>query len=65
MAEPLPPAWPMRRVVSPCKGICIIDNKGSNLCIGCKRTIDEIGRWPMMEDAERQKIVDQLRTRKF
>jgi predicted Fe-S protein YdhL (DUF1289 family) len=64
MAEPAPPPFPSRRVMSPCKGICVIDGK-TRLCVGCKRTIDEIARWPMIEDPERQKIVDSLRTRKL
>ena len=54
-----------RRVMSPCIGICMIDPKGSGLCLGCKRTIEEIGRWAMLDDSERQKILDQLPQRKY
>jgi predicted Fe-S protein YdhL (DUF1289 family) len=50
--------------MSPCIGICTID-RISNLCLGCKRTIAEIGRWQMLEDPERQKIIDDLPRRKF
>ena len=64
MAEPASPTYASRRVMSPCKSICIMDAK-SNLCIGCKRTIDEVARWPMIEDAERQRIIDSLKTRKL
>ena len=32
---------------------------------GCKRMIDEIGRWAMLEDPERQAIIDQLPGRKL
>ena len=64
MADPAPPTYASRRVMSPCKSICIMDAK-SNLCIGCKRTIDEVARWPMMNDDERQKVVDSLKTRKL
>ena len=39
--------------MSPCIGICVIDPKGSNLCLGCKRTLGEIGRWQAMDDVER------------
>lgn len=53
-----------RRVMSPCIGICKLDQK-SGLCIGCKRTIEEIGRWAMLDDPARQAIVDQLPTRKL
>ena len=54
---------PLRRVMSPCIGICTIDRK-SGFCLGCKRTIDEIGRWAMLDDPERQAIIDQLPGRK-
>jgi hypothetical protein len=53
-----------RRVVSPCIGICKLDQK-SGFCIGCKRTIEEIGRWAMLDDPARQAIIDQLPTRKL
>ena len=49
--------------MSPCIGICTIDRK-SGFCLGCKRTIDEIGRWVIMDDTERRKILDVLPTRK-
>jgi predicted Fe-S protein YdhL (DUF1289 family) len=58
-------AAPARRVLSPCIGICMIDPKGSGLCLGCKRTVEEIGRWAMLDDIERQKILDQLPARKY
>ena len=64
MADPAPPTYAARRVMSPCKSICIMDTK-SNLCVGCKRTIDEIGRWVMLEDPQRQAIIDQLPGRKY
>ena len=62
MAESQSPAPPVRRVMSPCKGICIMDAK-SSLCIGCKRTIDEVARWPMMDDDERRRVIEALKTR--
>ena len=58
-----PPPRPPR-VVSPCIGICTIEAR-SPYCIGCKRTIDEIGRWVVMDDAERRRILDELPTRTF
>ena len=51
-------------MLSPCIGICVIDQKTS-LCLGCKRTIAEIGRWQMMDDESRQAVIDQLRQRKI
>ena len=65
MSEPASAPQPIRRVMSPCIGICVIDPKGSNLCLGCKRTLGEIGRWQAMDDVERQKVIDDLPGRKF
>jgi predicted Fe-S protein YdhL (DUF1289 family) len=31
-----------------------------NLCLGCKRTLDEIARWGMMNDQEREQILAEL-----
>ncbi len=55
-------ATPARRVLSPCIGICTLDPK-SGWCLGCKRTVDEIARWMAMDNAARQKVIDQLPTR--
>ncbi|KAB7647985.1 DUF1289 domain-containing protein [Polymorphobacter fuscus] len=49
-------------VVSPCTNVCRIDRR-SGWCEGCRRTVDEITRWPRADDAERQAILDQLPTR--
>ncbi len=64
MGDPASPPYAARRVMSPCKSICIMDAK-SDMCIGCKRTIAEIARWPMMNDDERRTVVDSLKTRKL
>jgi predicted Fe-S protein YdhL (DUF1289 family) len=54
---------PLRRVMSPCIGICMLDPK-SGFCLGCKRNIEEIGRWAMLDDNQRKTILDQLPGRK-
>jgi hypothetical protein len=36
---------------------------GRGLCLGCKRTLDEIARWGAMSDAEREKILGELKGR--
>ena len=33
------------------------------LCLGCRRTLDEIARWAGMSDAEREKILAALPAR--
>lgn len=42
--QPAPP-------LTPCIGICRMDETG--LCIGCRRTLDEIARWGTLSDEER------------
>ena len=34
-----------------------------NLCLGCKRTLDEIARWGAMSDTEREGILKELENR--
>jgi uncharacterized protein len=36
---------------------------GRGLCIGCKRTLDEIARWGGMTDQERDRIMAELPNR--
>jgi predicted Fe-S protein YdhL (DUF1289 family) len=43
-------------VPSPCINICRIDRR-SGWCEGCHRTVDEITRWPLADDAERRAIL--------
>ena len=57
-------AAPVRRVMSPCIGICTLDSR-SGYCVGCKRTVDEIARWMTLDDPSRQQIIDQLPARKL
>lgn len=45
-----------RAVLTPCIGVCTIDEHGT--CHGCLRTLDEIGAWLQMGDAERQRMMD-------
>ncbi len=45
-----------RAVLSPCIGICAIDEAG--LCAGCRRTALEIARWPTMNDDERLHLME-------
>ena len=54
-----PIASPMR---SPCNQICVV-HPGLRLCIGCGRSLDEIGRWIELSDAERSRIMAQLPAR--
>lgn len=46
-------------VPSPCVNICRID-PGSNLCRGCRRTLDEIAAWSSLADADKRRVWQQL-----
>jgi len=43
-------------IQTPCIKVCEID-PASGLCAGCGRTLQEIGRWGAMSDAERAAIM--------
>jgi hypothetical protein len=49
-------------IQTPCIKMCTIDGT-SGLCAGCGRTLDEIGRWGAMGDAERAAIIAALPAR--
>jgi predicted Fe-S protein YdhL (DUF1289 family) len=47
---------------SPCIKVCVIDPV-DGLCEGCRRSRHEIARWTSYTDAERSRIMAELRTR--
>ncbi len=56
-----PPAQ-QSATLSPCVQICRIDPL-LRLCLGCGRTLDEIGRWSKLTDPQRLMVMGQLPTR--
>jgi uncharacterized protein len=40
-------------MITPCNNICRLDK--TDICIGCGRTIEEIGFWKEFDDQQRQK----------
>ena len=44
---------------SPCVKICTYDPE-RGLCLGCGRTLEEIGAWYAMSDAGRRAIMEKL-----
>ena len=46
-------------MISPCTNVCRIDRR-SGFCEGCRRTADEIERWPLASDDERAAILAEL-----
>ena len=47
---------------TPCINVCQMD-PARGLCLGCRRTLDEIARWAEMSDAERERILSALKDR--
>ena len=47
---------PFRAVLSPCIGVCTLDDEG--LCLGCHRSSAEIARWSQMGDDERLHLME-------
>jgi predicted Fe-S protein YdhL (DUF1289 family) len=47
-----------RAVLSPCVGVCALDDDG--LCLGCHRSSAEIARWIQMNDDERLRLMEDV-----
>ena len=46
-------------IVSPCIQVCAVDGETS-LCLGCGRTLKEIGGWTQFDDAGRDAVMEIL-----
>ena len=46
-------------VKTPCVKVCFVDPK-AQICVGCFRTLVELGRWTAYSDAERDAIIKAL-----
>lgn len=53
---------PAIAIESPCIGVCTLDAAG--YCIGCLRTLAEIGAWSQLPPAERRRIMDEVLPRR-
>ncbi len=49
---------PKSKVESPCIGYCYNIDLEDSVCLGCFRTIDEIGKWWNMTDKEKRKVLE-------
>jgi hypothetical protein len=49
-------------IASPCTKVCTIEPR-SQLCRGCGRTLDEIARWTLLGDGERERVMAELPAR--
>ena len=54
---------PPRPIATPCVKVCIVDGE-SNLCLGCYRTLLEIGGWARLTEPERVEIMAVLAERR-
>jgi predicted Fe-S protein YdhL (DUF1289 family) len=48
---------------SPCIQVCFVD-PATRTCVGCFRTLDELGCWTKMTDAEREAVRPRLEERR-
>jgi predicted Fe-S protein YdhL (DUF1289 family) len=49
-------------VKSPCKNVCELD-PNTGLCLGCKRTVDEIQNWNLKDNNEKMMITKKAQNR--
>jgi len=49
-------------ISSPCVKLCQLD-PATRLCLGCGRSLNEIGRWSNLSEAERRAIMTELPAR--
>lgn len=43
-------------IKTPCVQVCFVDPK-AQLCVGCFRTMEELGRWTRYSDDEREAVM--------
>ena len=53
---PLPPR-------SPCTGVCLLNPQ--QICLGCHRSMSEIGRWSSASNEEKRLILAEVNQRRF
>jgi predicted Fe-S protein YdhL (DUF1289 family) len=46
-------------MISPCVRLCTLDPE-TGICVGCGRTLAEIGKWMRYSDHERREIMEAL-----
>lgn len=51
--------WKRDEVESPCVKICVVHPE-ARICVGCRRTTDEIARWSRMTADERRAVLAEL-----
>lgn len=51
--------WKRDETDSPCIKVCVVHPE-TRLCVGCRRSIDEIARWSRMTPDERRAVLAAL-----
>lgn len=46
-------------IETPCRKVCAVDGQ-TGLCLGCGRTLKEIGGWSGLSHSERAAVMDEL-----
>lgn len=49
-------------LASPCNDVCTMD-AATGWCVGCRRTMDEIGAWGALDDESKRRVLAALPTR--
>jgi uncharacterized protein len=53
---------PLLHIPSPCENVCQID-PGSGLCVGCRRTLQEIADWLEMTPEQKLAVLERVAQR--
>ncbi|MBS7552995.1 DUF1289 domain-containing protein [Ancylobacter dichloromethanicus] len=51
-------------ISTPCISVCALDAAGRT-CLGCGRTVEEIGAWATLSETERRAIMARLTVRRI
>jgi predicted Fe-S protein YdhL (DUF1289 family) len=54
--------WKRDEIESPCVKLCVVHPE-ARLCVGCYRSIDEIGAWSRMSPEARSAVIAELPSR--
>ncbi|MBN2236494.1 MAG: DUF1289 domain-containing protein [Bacteroidales bacterium] len=52
----------MHDIKNPCINVCRTDSNG--ICIGCKRSLDEIGDWSKYTNEEKMTVLEKISGRR-
>ncbi|WP_309089877.1 DUF1289 domain-containing protein [Phenylobacterium sp.] len=54
---------PPAPIKTPCIKVCVVDAE-SGLCLGCFRRLNEVAGWARLSEAERERIMQELPSRR-